>query len=246
MSIKYPRELDHEHDTNSILNRLRNMGKYSYLKDLVYGGIDGTVTTFAVVAGVVGAGLSTKAILILGVANLLADGFSMAMSNYMGTATENQELDLLCKFESEQIDKNPKGETQEVRHILEEKGFSGKLLEENIKFYTADKVRWVGLMIQSEYGLSGRPSSAGKAAIATFLAFVFFGSLPLISYIFSFKDPFFCSSVLSIVSFALVGSFKSKWTVENSFVSAAKTVVVGVLASSIAYFVGDLIESFLG
>ncbi len=56
-----------------------------YLKSLVYGGLDGIITTFAVVAGVAGASLSSGIILILGLANLLADGFSMAVGDYLST-----------------------------------------------------------------------------------------------------------------------------------------------------------------
>ena len=59
--------------------------EYKYLPEFVYGGIDGSVTTFAVVAGVVGASLSSTIVLILGFANLFADGFSMATSNYLST-----------------------------------------------------------------------------------------------------------------------------------------------------------------
>jgi vacuolar iron transporter family protein len=54
-----------------------------YLPDLVYGANDGIITTFAVVSGVVGADLSERIILILGFANLLADGFSMGASNFL-------------------------------------------------------------------------------------------------------------------------------------------------------------------
>jgi VIT1/CCC1 family predicted Fe2+/Mn2+ transporter len=245
MKNKFPKSFIHYHDKESILYRLKTKGKYSYLKDFVYGAIDGTVTTFAVVSGVVGAGLSIKAILVLGVANLLADGFSMAMSNYLGTSTENQELDLLREFESYQIETFPEGEKEEVRHILKTMGFKDRLLEDNIKFYTSDKERWIELMIKNEYGLSGNHKNALKAASYTLIAFVVFGFLPLTSYIFSFKDPFLWSSFLSIISFALVGSIKSKWTSESYILSSVKTILLGIAASAIAYFVGDLIESLV-
>ena len=61
----------------------------AYFSDFVFGSVDGLVTTFAVVSGVMGAGLSTTVILILGFANLFADGFSMAASNYLSTKSEN-------------------------------------------------------------------------------------------------------------------------------------------------------------
>ena len=60
-----------------------------YLPELVYGGIDGSVTTFAIVAGVVGASLSSQIILVIGLASLVADGFSMGVSNYFSQKSEN-------------------------------------------------------------------------------------------------------------------------------------------------------------
>ena len=63
--------------------------QHKYLPEFVYGGIDGTITTFAVVSGVLGASLSSSIVLILGFANLFADGFSMAVSNYLSTKSRN-------------------------------------------------------------------------------------------------------------------------------------------------------------
>ena len=73
-------QLEHSHTPREIARRLHHGPQVSYLRDWVYGGIDGTVTTFAVMAGVVGANLSATVVVILGLANLLADGFSMAAS----------------------------------------------------------------------------------------------------------------------------------------------------------------------
>ena len=71
--------------------KLNNIDKiqYRYLPEFVYGGMDGTVTTFAVVSGVIGASLSSSIVLIMGFANLFADGFSMAIANYMSTKSKN-------------------------------------------------------------------------------------------------------------------------------------------------------------
>lgn len=84
-----PRRLEHEHTLEAIRTRLARRAPHSYLRDFVYGGIDGAVTTFAVVSGVAGAELGTRVVLILSVANLIADGFSMAASNYSGTRAEH-------------------------------------------------------------------------------------------------------------------------------------------------------------
>jgi VIT1/CCC1 family predicted Fe2+/Mn2+ transporter len=69
----------------------------SYLPEFVYGGIDGAITTFAVVAGVIGASLSSSIVIILGFANLLADGFSMAISNYLSTKSKRELYNVQAK-----------------------------------------------------------------------------------------------------------------------------------------------------
>lgn len=241
MKQNFPKSFQHKHDTQTILNRLSSKANHSYLKDAVYGAIDGSVTTFAVIAGVVGAALPSRTIVILGIANLLADGFSMAASNYLGTKTENQQLDLLRKFENYQIEQNPEGETNEVRNILKEMQFSGDLLEKNIQFYTSNKRRWVDFMIQNEYQLSGQKHSEWTAALTTFASFALCGSIPLLSYLFDIAEPFLWSSILTALSFIIVGSLKSRWTVETAFLSSVKTLAVGGLASTIAYLAGSFI-----
>ena len=73
--------LEHSHTEQAIRARLARGPRSNYLRDWIYGGIDGAVTTFAIVAGVAGADLSAAVVLVLGFANLLADGFAMAASN---------------------------------------------------------------------------------------------------------------------------------------------------------------------
>ena len=82
--------LEAEHTPAAVAARIAADAKHWYLRDFVYGAIDGSVTTFAIVSGVVGAELSVRVILILGFVNLLADGFSMAVSNYLGTKADHQ------------------------------------------------------------------------------------------------------------------------------------------------------------
>ena len=83
---------DHEHTRQAIHKRLAEGPRQSYLRDWVYGGIDGAVTTFALVSGVVGAHLAPNVILVLGGASLFADGFAMAAGNYLATRSEHEEF----------------------------------------------------------------------------------------------------------------------------------------------------------
>lgn len=95
--------LEHEHTPEAIKVRLARGSTQNYLRDFVYGGIDGAVTTFAVVAGTIGANLATRIVLILGAANLIADGFSMAASNFLGTRAERDDYDRIARIEANHI-----------------------------------------------------------------------------------------------------------------------------------------------
>jgi VIT1/CCC1 family predicted Fe2+/Mn2+ transporter len=86
--------LELEHTPWAVRRRLRRPPSPSYLHDFIYGAIDGAVTTFAVVSGVAGADLGASVVIILGGANLIADGFSMAVSNYLGSRAERQRREL--------------------------------------------------------------------------------------------------------------------------------------------------------
>ncbi len=67
-----------------------------YLPSFVYGGSDGTVTTFAAMAGAVGAGIDTRIVIILGLANLVSDGFSMASADYLAEDSRKGETKIMA------------------------------------------------------------------------------------------------------------------------------------------------------
>ena len=175
--------LEHGHSREEIRQRLDAPPDQSYLRDWVYGGIDGTVTTFAVAAGVAGASLSPRIVLILGFANLLADGFSMAVANYSGTKTEREQYERLIAIEHKHIAAIPDGEREEIRQIFAKKGFHGEDLERAVRTISADEARWAQTMVLEEYGLAPLARSPVKAALCTFGAFALFGSIPLVPYL---------------------------------------------------------------
>ena len=143
--------MEHEHSREAIHRRFAAGPKQSYLRDWVYGGIDGTVTTFALVSGVVGAHLAPRIILILGGASLIADGFAMAAANYLATRSEHEELQYAEAVERRHIEAVPDGEREEVREILRSLGLIGELLDRVVAVITSDRDRWVRLMIRDEY-----------------------------------------------------------------------------------------------
>jgi VIT1/CCC1 family predicted Fe2+/Mn2+ transporter len=178
-----PRHLEHSHNPRDIAKRLKAGPRISYLRDWVYGGIDGTVTTFAVVAGVVGAELSTKALLTLGAANLFADGFSMAAANFTGTQAEIEEYEQVRRMEERHVEFAPDGEREEIRQIFQAKGFEGQALKSAVQVITGKRDRWIETMMTEEHGLPPISRSPVKAALLTFAAFILFGSIPLLPFI---------------------------------------------------------------
>ncbi len=230
--------LEHSHRPQDIAERLSKGPKTSYLRDWVYGGIDGAVTTFAIVAGSLGANLSSTIVLILGLANLLADGFSMAAANYSGTRTEEEDYHRLRKIEEKHIRLEPDGEKEEVRQIYRAKGYEGEELELLVEIVTSKRETWIEIMLQEEYGLGAAQRSALKAAMATFAAFVICGSLPLLPFLFGLPASGVVTTVLTATAFFLIGSIKARWSTQHWLISGLQTIAIGMTAAGIAWLVG--------
>lgn len=243
MSESAQLKLEHGHTLEAIGERLSAGPRHNYLRDFIYGGIDGSVTTFAVVAGVVGAELSSAVILIMGFANLAADGFSMAASNFLGTKAEREDFEHLAAVERRHIEVVPEGEREEVRQIFKAKGFEGEELERVVALITADRARWVRTMLTEEYGLPAEIRSPWRAALATFAAFCLCGLVPLVPYVFGARKAFGLSTLLTAAVFFAIGSAKSRWSTATWWRSGLSTLAVGGLAASLAYAVGLLLRS---
>lgn len=229
---------DHIHTPVAIKERLAKNIKVGYLREWVYGGIDGVVTTFAIVAGVTGASLSSQIIVILGIANLIGDGFSMAAGAYTSSKTELENYERLREVEHNHIEQDPSGEKEEVRQIYAKKGFSGVVLEEIVKTISANKEQWVKVMMAEEYGLSPAQHSPFMAALYTFLAFLLCGSIPLTPFVFGIDQAFEWALVLSALAFFAIGAFKSQWSVYAWWKQGFKTMFIGLIAAGLAFFIG--------
>lgn len=234
--------LEHSHTPEAIARRLRHGPRVSYLRDWVYGGIDGTVTTFAIVAGAVGAELSARYVLILGAANLLADGFSMAAANYSGTRTEIEEYANIRNMEERHIAVAPEGEREEIRQIFAAKGFKGKTLDAVVETITERRERWIDTMMTEEHGLPPVTRSPLKAGLVTFLAFVACGFLPVAPFAFGVQASIALSVTMAAVTFFLIGSMRSCWSPVAWWRAGIETLVIGMASAGVAYLVGDFLR----
>jgi len=237
---------DHEHTRQAIRERLAAGPRQSYLRDWVYGGIDGTVTTFAIVSGVVGAHLAPNVILILGGASLIADGFAMAAGNYLATRAEHEEFDFAEAVERRHIQNFPEGEREEVREILRGLGILDELLERVVGSVTADRDRWVRMMLRDEYGLPAEVRSAWRAALATFSAFLVCGIVPLAPFVAGLHNAFWIASAMTSLMFVAIGALKSRWSIRPWWHSGLVTLAVGGGGAAVAFVIGAWLRRITG
>lgn len=237
-------QLEHEHSGEAIARRLAQPAA-NYLRDWLYGGLDGAVTTLAVVAGSAGGDIPRKVLLLLGCANVLADGFSMAAGNYLGTKAERDEYQRLRARERRHIELHPEGEREEVRQIFQGKGFSGEELERAVQVITADRDQWVNLMLTEEYGLARAQRAPLRAGSSTFAAFVLCGLAPLLPYFGGSQHPLWLATGATALLFFAIGAAKSRWSEQAWWRSALETLTIGLGAAGLAFLVGHELRQWL-
>jgi predicted membrane protein (TIGR00267 family) len=220
----------------------------TYLREIVYGGNDGIVTTFAVVAGFTGAsggehivGVGVMAVLLFGLANLFADGVSMGLGNFLSIRSQKDIYRSHKKKELKEIRENPKMERAETLHILKERGYTEEQAKEMTDLYQKNEKYWLEFMMKQELDMpdpeSDNPFLTG---LATFLSFVFFGFIPLVPYfLLRMTDNTFIVSVsFTFFALLLLGLLRWKVSKESVLRSVGEVVLVGGTSAVVAFVVG--------
>ncbi|QGX39481.1 VIT1/CCC1 transporter family protein [Permianibacter aggregans] len=240
--------LHREHQPDAIRRRLRKPPSASHLPDAVLGGIDGCVTTFAVVSGTIGAGFDPIVALILGIANLIADGFSMAISNSQAIRAQHEHIQHARQIETMHIETIPEGEREEIREIFRQKGFDGETLERIVSTITEDKNRWLDTMLREEWGLSTNLPVPWRSGVATFLAFVGVGLMPLLPFLWPELDTntrFAISASLAALMFFSIGWLKGRVLQQRAWRAGLQTLFTGGSAAMLAYIAGHGLRLWL-
>lgn len=243
-------ELTRAHNPEVIKERLQQAPKSQNISDAVLGGIDGCVTTFAVVSAAVGAGFPASVAVILGFANLIADGFSMAISTYESNKAKQEYAQSLREMEEEHIDIVPEGEREEIRQIFSNKGFKDEILEKIVNIICEDRKLWVDTMLIEEHGIhhQANPNPLGSAW-ATFVAFIIIGTMPLLPFLATSLDmnqQFAISTALAALMFFLIGMLKSLLFDQPYFLSGMRTLLTGGTAAGLAFLTGYLLREVFG
>jgi len=232
------------------LHSLRKNESAGHFKSFVYGGLDGIITTFAVVAGVAGAGLSSGVLLIMGFANIFADGISLAIGDYLSTRAENEYKASEKKNALFYFKNYPKKEKQDLVTYYMKEGMSRSSAEKLVALMSKNKNVLNRTVMSEELDIMSRKESPLKNAIVTFLSFIIFGFLPLAAYIAeSFVDlpgeNFATAGILTLIALFTLGSIKGEISGKHWFKSAIETVVIGGLAAFAAYLVGYLLSGIM-
>ncbi|MBT8235270.1 MAG: VIT1/CCC1 transporter family protein [Bacteroidia bacterium] len=221
-----------------------------YLSEFVYGGIDGCVTTFAVVAGSVGAGLDSAVIIILGFANLLADGFAMSVGAYLSTKTEKDNYSKHKNRELESDKQDPNYKKVRIAQVFKSLGYKDQALDVVVDQVTNDSERWIDIILKEEMKIIPENKSPLKIGGVTYFSFILIGIIPLLIYVLDYLIPirgdlFVIASVLTGFGFLIIGWLKAHVNDTRILKGIIETLALGAIAAIVAYFIGDFLESLI-
>ena len=224
-----------------------------YVKSLIFGGLDGIVTTFAIVCAIVGADMHIRSIVIIGISNVFADGISMGLGDYISSKAEKQATEQEYAREKWELENYPEGEYKEMIEIYEKMGLTPSdayafvdIMKKYPKFFL-DK------MFVDELGLMPpQDEELWKQGLVMFCSFVFFGCIPVLTYIIAIaagdsnKSRLFGITIgTTALTLFFLGFTAGKLTKQNPGKSGLLMMINGGLAAAAAYFVGWALDALL-
>lgn len=226
----------------------------TYLKEIVYGGVDGIVTTFAVVAGFTGAqsndsvltAVSITTVLLFGFANLFADGISMGLGNVLSVRADKDVYKREKEKELKKIKTDKDAEIAETIFLLKKEGFTEKQAKDLTAIYVTNEQYWLTFMMNNELEMSN-PENENPVltGLFTFLSFLFFGAIPILPYLFLSHSPnlFMIASISALGALVMLGILRYQVTREPLLRSVGEVVILGGTSAVIAYLVGTFFRA---
>lgn len=218
------------------------------IRDIVYGALDGIVTTFAIVAGAAGAGFSGGVVIIFGFANLVADGISMGFGAFLGSKSEKDFVRAEKAVLKKRIKENPEDQIEKLKYAFHEKGFHGNLLNQVADVLTEDEDLWVHTAAQEVLDLPHEDDlTPARDGIITFFSFIASGLMPLLAYLLPIapENQFHAAIGFTVVVLFLIGAARTRVTAEGFLRSGFEMLVTGGLAAGAAYTIGALLSGFV-
>lgn len=212
-----------------------------WLRAAVFGAMDGLVTNTALVAGVGGGGAAPRAIVLAGVASLVAGAISMALGEYTSVKTQNEQLDLEVAKERRELERNPEGELAELVEMLRVRGVDDRLAREVAAQLSRDPETALRLHVVAEIGLSpGDKPSPRLAAVSSFLTFGSGAVLPLLPYLLG-VPVLWVALLCGGVGLLLAGALSSLFTPRPWWYGGLRQLLLGAAAAGTTYLIGAAI-----
>jgi VIT1/CCC1 family predicted Fe2+/Mn2+ transporter len=212
-----------------------------WLRAAVFGAMDGLVTNTALVAGVGGGGAAPRAIVLAGVASLVAGAISMALGEYTSVKTQNEQLDLEVQKERRELERNPEGELAELTEMLRVRGVDDALAREVAVQLSRDPESALRLHIVAELGLSPADKPSPRvAALSSFVTFATGAVIPLLPYLFGFS-LLWVALVCGGLGLLVAGALSSRFTPRPWWYAGLRQLLFGAAAAGITYVVGAAI-----
>lgn len=223
------------------------------IKSIVFGGLDGIITTFAVVAGAAGGGLGVDIILILGFSSVFADAISMGVGDALSSKAENEFIMAEREREMWEYKSNKEGEIVEMIDLYESKGMSRDDAEACIRRMAEYPDFFVDVMMAEELELRvpDPDDNPWWDGAVTFGSFVVFGTVPLLAYVVFYSaqlyvhEQFIVSVVLTACTLFALGVTKSRFTKQLWWKAGFEVFLLGGGVAAIAYLIGWFMNSIV-
>jgi VIT1/CCC1 family predicted Fe2+/Mn2+ transporter len=212
-----------------------------WLRAAVFGAMDGLVTNTALVAGVGGGGAAPRAIVLAGVASLVAGAISMALGEYTSVKTQNEQLDLEVEKERAELERNPAGELAELVQMLRARGVEEPLAQEVAVQLSRDPDTALRLHVVAELGLNPEDKPSPRvAAVSSLLTFAVGAAIPLLPYLFGFS-LLWVALVCGGLGLLVAGAISSRFTPRPWWYAGLRQLLFGAAAAGITYLIGSAI-----
>jgi VIT1/CCC1 family predicted Fe2+/Mn2+ transporter len=213
----------------------------------VFGVSDGLLSNVSLVLGVAGANPNSKAVVIAGLAGLVAGAFSMGIGEFISVSAQRELFERELRIEASEIEKRPEAETKELAELYESRGVPPDLAREVAGYLMKDPDTALEIHAQEELGVApGSIGSPWQAAIASFISFAVGAVIPLVFWFFkSGTEAVWLSIVASAVASLLVGGGLALATNRNVARGAFKQLALSALAAAVTYCVGHILGTSL-
>lgn len=221
----------------------------SVVRPLVFGASDGLVSNLALVMGVGAAAANDPgAVIIAGIAGLLAGAFSMAVGEYISVRSQREILDYQVELQKTQLREDPASEAAILRSIYRSKGLSEAEAALIVNRIMDDHGKALDTFVREEIGLSaetmGSPTAAGASS---FTAFAIGAIIPVIPYlVLEGMAAFWVSLVVSVAALFALGAVVSLLTHRPALIVGARQALLGLAAAAITYGIGSLLGVAVG